>query len=271
MRLLALILAALAAPASAQGRPPQSAATASHPLNGTWRIDPKSAQLPARPDVFAVKDGVYSCQSCTPSAYQVAADGAFHKVAGRDYWDEIAVDASAPDTLAMRFRRGGKDVGESSISVSKDGKTLTRVSKTSDNPESLALENTTAFARVSPAPEGAHRASGGWKPVSVDSPTDAALTLTYKIDGDTVAYTSPTGESYTARIGGPAMPMDGDPSGLMVRVARPGPNQLEETFLRGDDPVSVALITAAPDGKTATARVTDRRTGAVTTYTATKQ
>ncbi len=60
----------------------------------------------------------------------------------------------------------------------------------------------------------------------------------------------PTGESYQARIGGPAVPIHGDSAGTMIAVRRLGPATLQETSMRGGKTVSVTTMTLARDGKT---------------------
>lgn len=257
---VALAAFAFAAPAAAQ-----------HPINGTWKSAPSDVTLATRPDVFQVVDGVYSCSSCQPSAYKVPADGKFHRVEGRPYWSDVAVDASQPDRLAFRFRRGEQVIGENVATLSTDGDTLTRVNRSSDNPQGVPVERTAVFTRIAPAAAGAHRASGGWRAAKLAQTTDAALTTTYQVDGRTVRSTTPLGDDYEARIGGPAVPIKGDPSGLMVRVTQPGPRMLEETYIRKGETQGVTRLTVSADGRTATFRTTNARTGAVTTGTATKQ
>ncbi len=51
------------------------------PIDGTWKADVKSAKLPQKPDSYLLKNGSYSCETCTPP-YTVKADGAFHPIHG---------------------------------------------------------------------------------------------------------------------------------------------------------------------------------------------
>ena len=50
-------------------------------LNGTWKTDKASVKFAGKPDEFSLKDGTYNCTTCIPPL-TVAADGAFHAVAG---------------------------------------------------------------------------------------------------------------------------------------------------------------------------------------------
>src|SRR3954470_14202127 len=59
-------------------------------IDGTWKADLASIQIDSKPDVILVKDGKYSCSTCTPPL-ALAADGAFHPVTGRPYADQISV------------------------------------------------------------------------------------------------------------------------------------------------------------------------------------
>ena len=124
----AIIAAALAcaAPAIAEhaGSPQSAASQDAHAINDTWRFDPATAKLSDKPERFEIKDGVFSCSTCEHKI-RVAADGAFHRVAGIPYWDEIKVDAAAPDRVRYEYRRGGKLVARTDEVVSADGATLT--------------------------------------------------------------------------------------------------------------------------------------------------
>jgi hypothetical protein len=39
---------------------------ADSPFDGTWKGDLSTATVTAKPDVFLLQDGTYSCKTCTP-------------------------------------------------------------------------------------------------------------------------------------------------------------------------------------------------------------
>ena len=63
---------------------------------------------------------------------------------------------------------------------------------------------------------------------------------TYKVSGDELTMTTPTGQSYTAKLNGPEAPCKGDPGTTSVAVKMMGKNTLEETDYRDGKPISVA-------------------------------
>src|SRR5215467_312104 len=75
------ILCAVVAPACA---------IAASPIDGTWKADVSSAQMPKKPDIYVLKDGMYSCKTCAP-AYSVKADGTDQAVSGHPYYDTVAI------------------------------------------------------------------------------------------------------------------------------------------------------------------------------------
>ena len=59
--------------------------------------------------------------------------------------------------------------------------------------------------------------------------SDNAITWSYKVNGDDLTMTSPTGQTYTAKMNGPEAPMQGDPGITTVSVKSMGKKTLEET------------------------------------------
>ena len=51
------------------------------PIDGTWKIDMNKVGFAKRPDVYVLKDGMYSCKTFTPP-YTVKADGSDQAVTG---------------------------------------------------------------------------------------------------------------------------------------------------------------------------------------------
>ena len=101
--------------------------------------------------------------------------------------------------------------------------------------------------------------------------SDNGLTVTFKVEGDSLSMTSPTGQSYVAKLDGTEAPYKGDPGTTSVSVKRVGKNTIEETDNRDGKIISVTRMTVAADGKTMTAKVEDKLRGTNSQFTATKQ
>ncbi len=81
--------------------------------------------------------------------------------------------------------------------------------------------------------------------------------------------TTPTGQSYTAKIDGTEAPMKGDSGITSVSVKKIGNNTIEETNKRGDKVVGVMKATV--DGNTLNCTYDDQLHGSSMKYTATKE
>lgn len=236
-------------------------------LAGTWKADLSTIQIDSKPDAFLLKDGKFTCSTCTPPL-EVAADGAMHPVTGRPYADALSVKIVDDHTVARASQKGGKETGSSTMKVSPDGKTLTVSWKDSSTPNSAPVTGEFTEMRVADAPAGAHAVSGSWKANKVSNVSEDALTETYSVDGDTVTMKS-AGQSYTAKLGGPEVPMQGDIGGTTVSVAKVGDNGLRETFHRDGKVVSETTSTLDGNGKL-NISIEDKRNGSTTKYVANK-
>lgn len=114
-------------------------ALADSPFDGTWKARTDSMKSAGKPDTFVIKNGTYSCSTCIP-AYRVAADGAFHKVAGKDYWDEVAVRVVDDHRVDYRYRRAGKVISANTETASADGGTLTMTAHNTNNGAGVPID-----------------------------------------------------------------------------------------------------------------------------------
>lgn len=261
------IYAALLASALLSATP----AVAQSPFNGTWKGDPKSSALDAKPDEYLLKGDTYSCKSCIP-AYSTKADGAFHAVADRPYWDEIAIKAVDPRTVTFQFRKDGKIIGENKRVVSADGKSVAVSMFNTNNAAGTRIEQSNVQRRVGAPIAGAHLMSGAWKTdTKTTNVTDNALLLTLKVEGDKLHLSSPMGETLDATFGGDYAPNVGDPGKTMTKAALLAPNKLELTDMRDGKVIATTIYTVAPDGRTLDAVWSDPRDGSKGSYKATKQ
>jgi hypothetical protein len=271
--LAAASLFALAAcsqqPAATENATSQNAAaTAADGINGTWKADLSSVQIDQKPDQLLLKDGQFSCPTCTPPI-AIAADGAFHPVT-RPYADSMAVKLDDDHNVTRTAKKGGAVTGVSKYSVSADGKALTIDFTDSSTPNAPPVKGSFTESRVGPAPAGAHAISGSWKPEKYNNINDEALTVTYTVDSDTLHMSSPAGQSYDAKLDGTDTPIKGDTAGTTASVKRVGDNSYEETDKRDGKVISVTTFTVGADGKMAVTSV-DKRNDSTMKYVANKQ
>ena len=244
-------------------------AFAASPLDGTWKADMASAKLAQRPDSWSLKDGVYECTTCTPP-YKVLADGKPHPVAGKDYWDALAVEVVDANTLKTTTYRKGEATETATRTVSADGSMITFTGTTSDNANGKEVTSTSVSKRVSPAPAGAHATSGSWQHTNDGAKiADEYLTLTLAMSGNTVDFSMPTGERYSAKLGGPRVPVVGDKANTMVALKRDGAGFTETDYV-GGKPVMTSTYLPV-DATTARMKTLNLRNGSVDEYVLKKQ
>lgn len=237
------------------------------PFAGTWKTDLASVQIDEKPKEYLLKDGVYSCSSCIP-ALSVKADGQFHAVAGRTSFDSMSVKAVDDRTVSFIHRLGDRVVGNTTMKVSPDGNMLMMsVTETTDENAQPATAKG-AETRVAAAPPGAHAVSGSWKTAVNPNMPDEALTFSFRVEGDMVQLKAP-GQSYSARVNGTEVAVEGDAEGTLVSLERPTPNTLRETYKRDGKVVRVTTMTIADDG-TMNGASEDKLKGSTTKYSARK-
>ncbi len=238
-------------------------------IDGTYKADVASAKLSTKPDVFTIAGGQYDCTSCTPP-FKIPADGNPHPVAGRDYWDAMAVKIVDANALEMTRYRKGVVVGTNKAELSVDGDMLTYTSTSSDNAEGKLITNSTKSKRTGPAPAGAHAASGSWVGVTDGAQlADEAITATIGMKDGTVTQRFPTGEHYEAKLGGPQVPLVGDKAGTMIAVVAEGKGFKETDFVAGK-PVGEYVYTPVDD-TTITLKAKNLRAGTTDEFTLKKQ
>jgi len=242
------------------------ASSAAATIDGTWKADIDSVQFDQKPDEYLLQAGQYSCKSCVPS-YTVAADGAFHPVS-LPYADSIAVKVVDDHNIIRTAKKGGRQVGESKLTVSADGNTLN--GSFTDTSTSTTGKGGFVETRVGAPPAGAHPVSGQWKPTKLQDFNAEALTFTFKMEDDTLHMTSGTGQSYDAKFGGPDVPIKGDIAGTTASVKKTGDNSFQEIDKRGGKVVGVFDFSVGADGK-GHGSFENKEDGSKITYTATKQ
>jgi len=248
------------------------AAAASHaqsPLDGTWQVNLAQTKFSPKPLTFYISQGWYHCAgSCNPS-YDIAADGQDHPVAGHSY-DTLSVTIVDDHTISAVGKKGGTVIFEQTRTVSADGKTLTV--KTVDHPMNGGQPSTyeSTAKRTGVAPSGVHATSGDWIIVK-QTGSGTELLTTYKTSGDEITMSDPTGAGYTAKLDGNDYPVHGAYGYDAVSLKKINAHTFEETDKRDGTVTDVSTMTVSANGKSLTVVDTDKLTGRVDTYTATKQ
>jgi len=245
-------------------------AIAQNAFNGTWKGDLSSYQLPTKPDEYLLKDGMYHCKTCAPP-YDIKADGTDQPVKGHPYMDTVAIKVVDDRTIEETDKKGGKTVATSKSVVSPDGKTVRYEFSDSSNTNAAPVTGKGEATRVGTQPAGAHAISGSWRNTKMENLSDNALLVTYKVEGDSLSMSTPTGQNYAAKLDGTDAPYQGDPGTTSVSVKSMGKNTIEETDKRDGKVITVTKMTVAADGKTMNIQWEDKLHGTTGKIVATKQ
>lgn len=244
-------------------------AMAQSAFDGTWKWDPSSVQWPEKPDAFLLQNGMYECKSCVPPV-NIKADGTDQKVTGDPYSDTLCVKVIDDHNIESTSKKAGKVVGTAKMSVSSDGDTLTINWTDSGQPSGGTQTGTNTEKRVAKGPAGGNLISGSWR-IEKENASAGALTWTYKMNGNELAMTTTTGQSYTAKLDGTDAPFKGDPGVTSISVKLLGKDTLEETRKRDGKVIYTLEMTVSADGKTMKWIFDDKVQGTTTKGSAQKQ
>lgn len=250
---------------------PLTMSWAQSPFDGTWKADLNKLKFPEKPDVIVLKDGRYKCSTCVPTEFDVAADGQDQKVTGNPYLDTISVKIEDPKTVEIVTKKDGKVVGKERDVVSEDGKEFTSDFTGRNSPDSPEMSVKAVHTRVAKAPAGAHAISGSWRTEKATDASENIVTITFKGIENGMEMSQPNGVSYSAKFDGKDYPYKGDPGTTAVSLKRVGDRQIEETDKYNGKTIVVADMTVAPDGRTMTTAVHDKRAGTTFTIVSDKQ
>lgn len=246
-------------------------AMAQSALDGTWKIDMNKVDFPKKPDEFLLQNGTYECKTCTPP-YNIKADGSDQPVTGHPYYNTVAIRVVSDHEIEETDKKDGKAVATSTSTVSADGKILTfSFSDSSNTNGGPPVTGKGEATRVAKGPAGSNAISGSWRTTKIESMSDNATVWTYKVNGDEITMTNPTGQSYTAKTDGAEAAMKGDPGVSSVSVKMIGKDTLEETDKRDGKVIGVFKMKVASDGKTAKASYDDKQSNRTTDFDVTKQ
>jgi hypothetical protein len=237
-------------------------------VDGTWRIDLNKTQLDSKPRVFELKDGMYSCSTCDPKI-TTKADGQDHQVTGSPYIDTANVTVVDENTVDVVGKKNGKVTFRAAMTISPDGKTLTRNFEEHPIGSDQVMTTTALFSRVGEPEAGAHLLSGSWKREKIEA-SENWLVFTYASTGDGLNYKASNGEAYHAKFDGKDYPYQGDPGTTSVVLKKIDDHTFEETDKRDGKVVAVSRLSISPDGKSLTMVSQDKLRGSTDTFVAEK-
>lgn len=193
-----------------------------------------------KPEVYLLQNGVYNCDTCVPPI-RIKADGQDQTVTGYPYFDAMRVKVIDDHNVELISKKDGKTVATNKLSVTPDGDTLTFDFMDASATNADPVTGKGQFTRVKKGPAGANAISGSWRVAKVDTVSDNGLSFTYKVTGDTIEMSTPTGQSYTAKLDGTDAPYHGDPGTTSVSVKKLGPNTIEETDKRMETAATILV------------------------------
>jgi hypothetical protein len=245
-------------------------ASAQSGVDGTWRIDMNKAQLDAKPMVYELKNGMFSCSTCDPKV-NIKADGTDQPVTGSPYVDTESVTVVDTNTIQREGKKNGTVSFRDTLMISSDGKAFTRKYEAHPAGTNQVVTATGMYSRLGAPESGAHAISGSWKINKWDSVSDNSLTFVYAFNGDGLNYKANTGESYSAKFDGKDYPYHGDPGTTSVSLKKIDDHTFQETYKRNGEVVGMGKVSVSADGKSLTLVSQDSRRGTTDTFVAEKQ
>jgi hypothetical protein len=240
---------------------------AQSPFDGTWIINTDTAQLPEKPEVYALAKGTFHCSTCVPTR-NIKADGHDRKVAGSSYFDTESVRVVDAYTVEFVSKKAGKTMFTEIDTISPDGQTLTEVVKDTTEAEPVTIE--ILSHRVGQGPAGSHALSGSWRAYKISRSKNGA-TIKYRCTADEFSAESPLGEKFDAKFDGKDYPVEDDPGHTMVSVKLLGPNEVDVTGKRNGKVVGILHLSVLPGGESIHVVFEDKESNTTTTYEMQKQ
>lgn len=245
-----------------------AATLAQSSFDGTWIIDSSATQLPKKPAIYAVVEGMFRCSGSCIGNTEVKADGREHEIAESAYWDTESVRIVDAYTIEIITKKAGKTLFTETDTVSPDGGTLTQLVRDTTEAEAVTIE--TLSKRVEQGPAGDHLLSGSWQAYKVNRSKNGS-TITYRCTADGFSAETPLGEKFHAKFDGKDYLVEDDPAHAMVSVKLLSPDTVEQTNKRDGKVVGVLRLTVAPDGKTIHATYENKEDNATTSQEMRKQ
>jgi hypothetical protein len=241
---------------------------AQSPFDGTWKTIYDESKISQKPIKFTVSKGLYDAFSTAPEIH-VKADGQDQPVTGHAYYT-IAVTEVDAHTAQLVYKKNGKTMTESTYTASADGKTLNVSVKNHPAASDQIVTTEVTLKRVGEAPAGANATSGSWRIQKLNA-SENGLLETYKFSGDELTYSTPTGETWTAKPDGNDYPVKGTYNYDAVSLKKIDAQTIEKSLKRGGKLIEVDKVSISSDGKKMTAVDRSKLTGRTSTYISEKQ
>jgi hypothetical protein len=235
-------------------------------IDGVWKTDPKSVVGANKPSRYVVDKGEYRCETCRPKIV-VPADGKPHAQPDNPFIGTIAARVVDDRTFEVTSV-AGKITTVGKLTISADGKTLTRESTTKEA-NGTTSHFTDVLARVGPLPKTGHIVSGNWKFTTLVRMSDE--TLTFKRTSGNLSMNASDGSSYDAPMDGTRVRMLNSPGNDSVSVTQRGVQTFEEVSYSGDTPVWVNVMVVSPDGDSMKITWEDKLRGTKGSFRMTRQ
>lgn len=233
-------------------------------FDGTWMVKLEQTQLPQKPEVYLLQNGVYECDSCVPRI-KVKADGKDYPMAGSPYFSMVSVRETG-DGLEITEKHKDKVVYSETDSVSPDGKTLTEEVMDLSAPNGEPVKAKETFRRVAARADGANNISGSWQAQQIKVLSANGMTVTYHATEQGLQASTPGGESYDAKFDGKEYRVHGEPLRCTVSLKRVDSRTIEETD-RSEGAVHYRLrMVVSGDGKSMNVTETDAERGTTMNY-----
>lgn len=245
------------------------AAQAASPLEGSWKQDPTTIELPKDPSRYSLADGTYECSTCVPPI-RVPADGKDHPLKGHRY-DTLAVKVEDDRTVTLDYKADMRLVMRQRVELAADGRSMLRhqIDLLEDN---TTVTGTRLWERVNTSSEKGHAMSGAWRAVKIVHEPDVEPPFRITIEGQALSMQVEGGTTYRAYINGKRAPVDNDPTAREVAVKMPNASTLvETTFGHRGVPVTETRMVASPDGKSLKVSWRNLRSGTSGGYVARRQ
>jgi hypothetical protein len=238
---------------------------AQSPFDGTWVAKPESTQLPKRPEVYSLQNGVYECESCVPKIRENA-DGKDYPVAGSPYFSAVAIRVVDNHTIEITEKQKDKVVYKEVDKVSADGNTLRQDVTDLAAPNGEAVVAQENFVRIGAGGPGTHAISGSWQSQKIKFISENGVTVTYHSTAEGLEASNPGGEGYNAKFDGKEYPVRGDPTHSTVSLKKVNANTIVETDRQDGRVHYVLRMKVSRDGKTMKVTETDEERGTKMTY-----
>jgi hypothetical protein len=240
---------------------------AQSPFDGTWTINSDTAQLPEKPQVYLLAEGVFQCSTCVPEV-EIEANGQDRKVAGSSYFDTESVRIVDAHTVEFVSKKEGKTMFTEIDTISADGTSLTQT--VTDTTESQAVTIEILSRRVANAAAGAHVLSGSWRAYKVHRSKNGS-TIKYRCTKELFSAETPLGERFEAKFDGKDYPVEDDPGHTTVSAKLINARSVELTSKRNGKIVGVLHMTVIPSGGTIHVVFEDKDGDSTSTYQMEKQ